>query len=70
MERALVAVERDGQGWRVSIGGHAVDCHPDKLTAMQRATDIARDCYESLGLPTGVKVRMGCGSEVMIGKCG
>jgi hypothetical protein len=70
MERALVAVEPDERGWQVRIDQHAVVRNLDKVTAMQRAAGIARDCHESLGLPTGVLVRMANGENVLIGKCG
>lgn len=70
MERALVAVEPDEQGWQVRIEDHPVARNIDKFTAMQKAANIARDCHESMGLPTGVLVRMVGGDDVLIGKCG
>lgn len=70
MQRALVAVEPDDGGWQVRIDDHPVVRNLDKFSAMQRAASIARDCHESMGLPTGVVVRMACGGEVLIGKCG
>lgn len=70
MERALVSVIPDERGWQVRIDHHSVECNLDKLTAMQRAATIARDCHESMGLPTGVLVRMANGEDILIGKCG
>ena len=70
MERALVTVVPDDNGWQVRIDQHSVVCNLDKLTAMQRAANIARDCHESMGLPTGVLVRMANGEDILIGKCG
>lgn len=70
MQRALVAVEPDDGGWMIRIDDHAVVRNLDKFTAMQRAAGIARDCHESMGLPTGVLVRMADGEHVLIGKCG
>jgi hypothetical protein len=70
MERALVAVEPDERGWLVRIDDHPIVRNTDKFSAMQRATSIARDCHESMGLPTGVLVRMAGGEDILIGKCG
>jgi hypothetical protein len=70
MERALVAVEPDDRGWQVRIDDHPVVRNMDKFSAMQRAASIARDCHESMGLPTGVLVRMAGGEDILIGKCG
>ena len=70
MERALVAVEPDEHGWQVRIEDHRVVRNIDKFTAMQKAANIARDCHESMGLPTGVLVRMLGGDDVLISKCG
>lgn len=66
----MVAVVPDGSGWQVCIDKHSVVSNLDKLTAMQRAANIARDCHESMGLPTGVMVRMANGQDILIGKCG
>lgn len=70
MERALVAVEPDERGWHVRIDDHFVVRNIDKFSAMQRASDIARDCHASMGLPTGVLVRTASGEDVLIAKCG
>lgn len=70
MERALVAVEPDERGWQIRIDDHPVVRNMDKFTAMQRASSIAKDCHESMGLPTGVLVRMAGGEDILIGKCG
>ena len=70
MERALIAVEPDVQGWQVHIAGYEVVRNIDKFSAIQRATERARDCYESIGVPSGVRVRMLCGDNVMVGICG
>jgi len=70
MERAFVAVERDSEGWPVDMGGQVFARGLDKFSAMQRAGHIARECHRSLGIPTGVLLRMGCGRSVMIGRHG
>ncbi len=70
MQRALVAVEPDVSGWRIRIDDHTVAGNLDKFSAMQKAANIARDCHESMGLPTAVLVRMAGGEDVIIGKCG
>ena len=70
MERALIAVEPDEQGWQVRIADYEVLRNTDKFSAIQRATELARDCYESIGVPSGVRVRMLCGDNVMVGSCG
>ncbi len=70
MQRALIDVEPDDTGWCIQIAEHAVARNIDKLSAMHRASEIARDCHENTGVPTGVRVRMLCGDEVLIGLCG
>ena len=70
MERALIAVEPDERGWQVRIADYEVVRNVDKFSAIQRASELARDCYESIGVPSGVRVRMLCGDNVMVGSCG
>ena len=70
MERTLIAVEPDGPDWQVRIDHYPVARHVDRAAAIARAKEMARDCHESIGVPTGVRLRMRCGDKVLVGACG
>jgi hypothetical protein len=70
MERTLIAVEPDGPAWQVQINQYAVARHVARAAAIEQAKQLARDCHASIGVPTGVRVRMRCGDKVLVGACG
>ncbi|MDH5829717.1 hypothetical protein QFW80_04195 [Luteimonas sp. M1R5S18] len=70
MERTLIAVEPDGPDWQVRIDHYAVARHVERAVAIARATEMARDCHASIGVPTGVRLRFRCGDNVLVGACG
>ena len=70
MERTLIAVEPDGPHWQVTIDHYALARHVERGVAIARAKEMARDCHESIGMPTGVRLRMRCGDKVLVDACG
>lgn len=70
MERTLIAVEPDGPRWQVRINTYLVYRDVERGDAIAQATELARDCHASIGVPTGVRVRMRCGDHVLVGACG
>ncbi|MDH5833592.1 hypothetical protein [Luteimonas kalidii] len=70
MERTLIAVEPDGPDWQVRIDHYAVARHVERADAIAQATEMARACHASIGVPTGVRLSMGCGDNVLVGACG
>lgn len=70
MERTLIAVEPDGTDWRVRLDNYPVARHPEGTAAIRQATEMARDCHRSIGVPTGVSVRLPCGDHVLLAACG
>jgi hypothetical protein len=70
MERTLIAVEPDGPGWQVRIDHYQVERNVERSVAIAHATAMARDCHASIGVPTGVRVRMRCGDNVLVGAFG
>jgi len=70
MERTLIAVEPDNPGWQVRIDNYQVARNVERSAAIEYATEMARDCHASIGVPTGVRLRMRCGDNVLVGACG
>lgn len=70
MERTLIAVEPDGARWQVRINTYLVSRDVERAAAIAQATEMARDCHASIGVPTGVRVRMRCGDNVLVGAYG
>ncbi|MDH5824333.1 hypothetical protein QFW77_15260 [Luteimonas sp. RD2P54] len=67
MERILIAVEPDEGGWRIQLAGIVIARNLDKVVAIDKAADLARERHAATGTPTGVHVRMTCGDGVMVG---
>lgn len=70
MERTLIAVEPDVPGWQVRIDNIAVARNIQRAAALAQATEMARDCHASIGVPTGVRLHMRCGDRVLVAVCG
>jgi len=49
-------VVRSGTGWRVQTCGYACDC-ANQIEALTCAFVLAKELWQSLGAPTGVRVR-------------
>ncbi|WP_149195138.1 hypothetical protein [Luteimonas suaedae] len=70
MERALVEVAPDDDGWTIRIAGYAIARELDMITAIQEASRFARQRHVATGRPTGVRVRSTAGDEMVVGACG
>lgn len=71
MDRSLFTVTPACQGWRVVADQASVDqWHLDKSSAILSADCMALVRYQQTGEPTGIKVQMGSGEWVLVGKHG
>jgi hypothetical protein len=57
MGRIHYDVTRHGAGWRVQTAGYACEC-ANQLEAVLCALVMAKQLWESLHAPTGVRVRL------------
>ncbi|MEZ0471805.1 hypothetical protein [Luteimonas salinilitoris] len=70
MERALVEVARDDDGWTIRIAGHEIARGLEMIAAIQEASRFARQRHVATGRPTGVRVKSIAGDEMLVGTCG
>ena len=57
MGRIHYDVIRHGAGWRLQTSGYACEC-ANQLEALLCAFALAKELWESLRAPTGVRLRM------------
>lgn len=67
MERRIVTLAPANGCWRIDVPDQDGRIMGDMHAALAEAWRLARDVHTSTGVPTAVKVKMGCGDGVMIG---
>jgi len=67
MERRIVTLAPQHGAWRIDVPDQPSRVIGDMHAALAEAWRVAQEVHSSTGIPTAVKVKMGCGDGVMIG---